>query len=141
MVRLSPVAPSPRRPSPARTQDRGEPAPYPDRMRRTPLAALLTAVLLGPTPAGAAVAGPAADYAASAVKATNKAREANGRNAFKVDECLRGSPSSRRRRWPRPARSSTRTSARSWTPATWSASGENVATATRPAARWSTRAG
>lgn len=56
-------------------------------MRRTPLAALLVAALLWPT---AAQASPAADYAAAAVKATNKAREAEDMKALKVDECLRG---------------------------------------------------
>ena len=57
-------------------------------MRRTPLAAaVLLAVLLPP---GAAHASPASDYSAKAVEATNVAREANDRKAFKVDECLRG---------------------------------------------------
>ncbi len=56
-------------------------------MLRTPLAALLTAALLWPA---AAQASPASDYAAAAVKATNKAREANDRKPFKVDECLHG---------------------------------------------------
>ena len=57
-------------------------------MRRTPLAAaVLLAVLLPP---GVAHASPASEYAAKAVVATNVAREANDRRAFKVDECLRG---------------------------------------------------
>ena len=57
-------------------------------MRRTPLAvAVLVAVLLPP---GVAHASPASEYAAKAVAATNEAREANDRKAFKVDECLRG---------------------------------------------------
>ena len=57
-------------------------------MRRTPLAAaVLLAVLLPP---GVAHASPASEYAAKAVVATNVAREANDRKAFKVDECLRG---------------------------------------------------
>jgi uncharacterized protein YkwD len=57
-------------------------------MRRTPLAAaVLLAVLL---PQGVADASPASEYAAKAVAATNEAREANDRKAFKVDECLRG---------------------------------------------------
>jgi uncharacterized protein YkwD len=68
-------------------------------MRRTPLAALVPAaqalaglsvlllVLLVPVTAEAS---PASDYAAAAVKATNNAREANDRTAFKVDECLHG---------------------------------------------------
>ena len=37
---------------------------------------------------GVAHASPASEYAAKAVIATNQAREANGRKAFKVDECL-----------------------------------------------------
>ena len=57
-------------------------------MRRTPLAAaVLLAILLPP---GVAHASPASEYAAKAVVATNVAREANDRRAFKVDECLRG---------------------------------------------------
>ncbi len=57
-------------------------------MRRTPLAAaVLLAVLVPP---GVAHASPASEYAAKAVAATNEAREANDRTAFKVDECLRG---------------------------------------------------
>ena len=57
-------------------------------MRRTPLApAVLLAVLLPP---GVAHASPASEYATKAVVATNVAREANDRKAFKVDECLRG---------------------------------------------------
>jgi uncharacterized protein YkwD len=57
-------------------------------MRRTPLAAtVLLAVLL---PAGVAQASPASEYAAKAVAATNEAREAHDRKAFKADECLRG---------------------------------------------------
>ena len=57
-------------------------------MRRTPLAAaVLLAVLLPP---GVAHASPASEYAAKAVKATTVAREANGRKAFKVDQCLLG---------------------------------------------------
>ena len=57
-------------------------------MRRTPLAAaVLLAVLLPP---GVAHASPASEYAAKAVVATDVAREANDRRAFKVDECLRG---------------------------------------------------
>ena len=39
---------------------------------------------------GTAEASPASEYAAKAVDATNVAREANDRKAFKVDECLRG---------------------------------------------------
>jgi uncharacterized protein YkwD len=55
-------------------------------MRRTPLAAVLTVlVLLWPS---AAQAGPAADYAAAAVKATNQARDAAGLRALRVDACL-----------------------------------------------------
>ncbi len=55
-------------------------------MRRTPLAvAVLAAAVLWPT---AAQASPASDYSASAVKATNRAREANDRKAFKADDCL-----------------------------------------------------
>ena len=57
-------------------------------MRRPPVAAaVLVAVLLPP---GVAHASPASEYAAKAVAATNEAREANDRKAFKVDECLRG---------------------------------------------------
>ena len=55
-------------------------------MRRTPLAAVLAlVVLLWPS---VAQAGPAADYAAAAVKATNRARDAAGLRALKVDDCL-----------------------------------------------------
>jgi hypothetical protein len=46
------------------------------------------------------------------VTATNAAREANDRKAFKVDECLRGFAVKQARTMARPARSSTRTSAR-----------------------------
>ena len=60
-------------------------------MRRTPLAAVLLAVLLvALLPPGVAHASPASEYAAKAVTATNEAREANDRKAFKVDECLLG---------------------------------------------------
>lgn len=63
--------------------------PYPDSMLRPLLVTLaLTATLVG-TP-GAAHAGPAAEYAEQAVKATNAAREANDRRPLKVNECLRG---------------------------------------------------
>jgi uncharacterized protein YkwD len=51
------------------------------------LAAALLVALLVP---GAAGASPASEYATKAVDATNLAREANDRKAFKVDECLRG---------------------------------------------------
>ena len=47
----------------------------------------VTATLVG-TP-GVAHAGPAAEYAEQAVRATNEAREANDRKPLKVDECLR----------------------------------------------------
>jgi uncharacterized protein YkwD len=58
-------------------------------MLRPVLVALaLTASLVGaPT---VAQASPASEYAAKAVEATNEARVANGRKAFKVDECLLG---------------------------------------------------
>ena len=51
------------------------------------LAATVLVALLVP---GVAEASPASEYAAKAVEATNVAREANDRKAFKVDECLRG---------------------------------------------------
>ena len=55
-------------------------------MRRTALAAVLSLLLLlWPS---VAQAGPAADYAAAAVKATNQARDAAGLRALKVDDCL-----------------------------------------------------
>ncbi len=56
-------------------------------MRRTPLAALMVSAVLWPA---SAQASPAADYAASAVTATNQARKAEGIRALKVEECLRG---------------------------------------------------
>jgi uncharacterized protein YkwD len=56
-------------------------------MRRTPLVAVVVPVLLWPA---VAVAGPAADYAAAAVKATDHAREAEDLRALKVDDCLHG---------------------------------------------------
>ena len=46
----------------------------------------LTATLAGTS--GVAHAGPAAEYAEAAVKATNAAREANDRKPLKVDDCL-----------------------------------------------------
>jgi uncharacterized protein YkwD len=55
---------------------------------RTALAAVVAATILA-TP-WTAHASPAAEYGAQAVKATNAAREANDRKAFKVDECLLG---------------------------------------------------
>jgi uncharacterized protein YkwD len=54
-------------------------------MRRTPVVALVLTAALWPA---AAQAGPASDYAAAAVTATNQAREANGRTDLKVDDCL-----------------------------------------------------
>ena len=57
-------------------------------MRRLPL--VVAAVLVALLVPGAAEAGPASEYAAKAVAATNTAREANDRKSFKVDECLRG---------------------------------------------------
>ena len=61
-------------------------------MRRTPLAAVpfVAVLLVALLPPGVAHASPASEYAAKAVTATNEAREANGRKAFKVDECLLG---------------------------------------------------
>jgi uncharacterized protein YkwD len=59
---------------------------------RTALAvvtATVTVAIVVGVPAGAQ-ASPASEYAAKAVQATNAARDANGRKAFKVDECLRG---------------------------------------------------
>ena len=50
-------------------------------------AAVVVAVPLTP---GATAASPASEYAASAVRATNAAREAYDRRSLKVDECLRG---------------------------------------------------
>jgi uncharacterized protein YkwD len=57
-------------------------------MRR--LLVVIAAVIVSLLVPGVAGAGPAAEYAAKAVAATNVAREANDRKAFKVDECLRG---------------------------------------------------
>src|SRR5688572_16604149 len=57
-------------------------------MRR--ILVVTAAVIVSLLVPGAAGAGPAAEYAAKAVAATNAAREANDRKAFKVDECLRG---------------------------------------------------
>ena len=61
-------------------------------MRRTPLAAVpfVAVLLVALLPPGVAHASPASEYAAKAVTATNEAREANGRKAFKVDDCLLG---------------------------------------------------
>ena len=59
-------------------------------MRRISVLAVLAAVLVSLLLPGAAEASPASEYAAKAVEATNVAREANDRKAFKVDECLRG---------------------------------------------------
>ena len=59
-------------------------------MRRISVLAVLAAVLVSLLLPGAAEASPASEYAAKAVAATNAAREANDRKAFKVDECLRG---------------------------------------------------
>jgi len=57
-------------------------------MRRSILAAaVVLAIPLTPT---VAAASPASEYAASAVKATNAAREADDRRPLKVNECLRG---------------------------------------------------
>jgi uncharacterized protein YkwD len=65
------------------------PLTYAGAMTRTILATatLLAALLRWPT---AAVASPASEYAASAVQATNVAREAYDRRALRVDDCLRG---------------------------------------------------
>jgi uncharacterized protein YkwD len=57
-------------------------------MRR--LVLVVAAVLVSLLVQGPAQASPASEYAAKAVAATNAAREANDRKAFKVDECLRG---------------------------------------------------
>ena len=63
-------------------------SPYPGSVLRPLLVTLaVTATLVGSP--GAANAGPAAEYAERAVKATNTAREANHRKPLKVDECLR----------------------------------------------------
>jgi uncharacterized protein YkwD len=59
-------------------------------MRRTSVLAVPAALLATLLVPGTAEAGPASEYAAKAVEATNVAREANDRRAFKVDECLRG---------------------------------------------------
>ena len=59
-------------------------------MRRISVLAVLAAVLVTLLLPGAAEASPASEYAAKAVEATNVARGANDRKAFKVDECLRG---------------------------------------------------
>ena len=59
-------------------------------MRRIPTLAVSAAVLVALLVPGVAEASPASEYAAKAVDATNVAREANDRKAFKVDECLRG---------------------------------------------------
>jgi uncharacterized protein YkwD len=59
-------------------------------MRRTSVLAVPAALLATLLVPGAAEAGPASEYAAKAVEATNVAREANDRRAFKVDQCLRG---------------------------------------------------
>jgi uncharacterized protein YkwD len=59
-------------------------------MRRSPLAAVLALVVVMLLTPGVALASPASEYATTAVKATNKAREAHGRGALKVDACLRG---------------------------------------------------
>ena len=58
-------------------------------MRRSPLVVLALVVVMLLTP-GVALASPAAEYATTAVKATNKAREAHDRGDLKVDACLRG---------------------------------------------------
>jgi uncharacterized protein YkwD len=59
-------------------------------MRRISVLAVPAALLVTLVVPGAAEAGPASEYAAKAVTATNEAREANDRKAFEVDECLRG---------------------------------------------------
>jgi uncharacterized protein YkwD len=59
-------------------------------MRRTSVLAVPAALLATLLVPGTAEAGPASEYAAKAVEATNVAREANDRRAFKVDQCLRG---------------------------------------------------
>jgi uncharacterized protein YkwD len=59
-------------------------------MRRTSVLVVPAALLATLLVPGTAEAGPASEYAAKAVEATNVAREANDRRAFKVDQCLRG---------------------------------------------------
>jgi uncharacterized protein YkwD len=54
---------------------------------RTAAAGLLATVVAVP---GVAVAGPAADYATAAVKATNAARADHDRRPLRVDACLHG---------------------------------------------------
>jgi uncharacterized protein YkwD len=51
---------------------------------------VLVAVPTGLGIPGPALASPASEYAAKAVRATNAAREANGRKPLKVDDCLHG---------------------------------------------------
>ena len=104
-------------------------------MRRTPLAALLTAVLLWPRRAPRP--SPASDYAAAAVKATNKAREANDRTPFKVDECLHGFAVKQAKAMAAAGTIYHQDLGPSCRPAALSPRARTSPTATRPAARWS----